>query len=320
MMAKRAQPPQLIGRLPGVRGVFTPDAPLAPLTWFRAGGSADILFEPADVEDLSQFLGACPADIPLTVIGAGSNLLVRDGGVRGVCIRLGRTFGEIRVTPDGLVSAGASVMDVKAAVAARDAGFSGLEFLRGVPGNLGGAVWMNAGAYGGEIKDVFVWARGFDARGRLRQFDLAQAGFSYRHSSFPPGTILTEICLRGAPGSFDEISARMAEIASARSDAQPVGARTGGSTFANPDERLSGGRKAWELIDAAGGRGLRIGDAMVSEKHCNFLINCGQATAHDLESLGEELRKRVVRHTGVTLEWEIRRIGELSESQAGGGA
>lgn len=316
MMARRAQTLDLIDRLPVVRGAYTPGAPLAQLTWFRVGGAAEVLYEPADADDLAVFMAACPVDVPVGVIGAGSNLLIRDGGVRGVTVRLGRSFRDIRVTADGLICAGAAAMDVKVAVAARDANLGGLEFLRGIPGNLGGAAWMNAGAYGGEIRDVFVWARGVDRSGQLRQFDLPQAGLGYRHSSFAPDMVLTEICLRGAPGGFDEISARMAEIAGVRSGTQPVGAHTGGSTFANPDAKISGGRKAWELIDAAGGRGLRIGDAMVSEKHCNFLVNCGHATANDLETLGEALRARVLRQSGVTLEWEIRRIGDPAEAGA----
>lgn len=316
MMARRAKTVGLMDRLPAVRGPYTPGAPLAQLTWFRVGGAAEVMFEPADADDLTAFMAACPADVPVGVIGAGSNLLIRDGGVRGVTIRLGRSFRDVRVTADGLICAGAAAMDVKVAVAARDANLGGLEFLRGIPGNLGGAAWMNAGAYGSEVRDVFVWARGVGRNGQLRQFDLPQAGLGYRHSSFAPDTVLTEVCLRGAPGGFEDITARMAEIAAARSGAQPVGAHTGGSTFANPDAKISGGRKAWELIDAAGGRGLRVGGAMVSEKHCNFLINCGNATAGDLEMLGEELRTRVLRQSGVTLEWEIRRIGD----PAGGGA
>lgn len=310
MMARRAQPMDLMDRLPKVRGVYTANAPLAPLTWFRVGGAADILFEPEDAEDLAQFLAARPADMPVSVIGAGSNVLIRDGGIRGVVVRLSHGFGALAIAADGVVTAGAAVMCVKTAVAARDAGLAGLEFLRGIPGNLGGAAWMNAGAYGAEIKDVFAFARGIDGQGGERQFDLQHAGFSYRHSGFPADVILTEISLRGAPGERAAISARMAEIASARSDTQPVGLRTGGSTFANPDPNLFGGRKAWELIDAVGGRGLRIGGASVSEQHCNFLINTGAATARDLERLGEELRRRVREQFGIELEWEIRRIGD----------
>lgn len=316
MMARRVQQTELIARLPGVRGAYTPDAPLAQMTWFRVGGPAEILFEPADAGDLAQFLTACPADVPVCVLGAGSNILIRDGGVAGVVVRLGRAFSHIEITADGVLCAGAAVMSVKAAVAARDARLAGLEFLRGVPGNLGGAAWMNAGAFGAEIQDVFVAARGFDRRGLLREFALPQAGFSYRHSSFPRDVILTEVNLRGSAGDADIISARMAEIAKARSDTQPVGARTGGSTFTNPDPKLSGGRKAWELINAAGGRGLRIGGAVVSEKHCNFLINDGTATASDLEMLGEELRRRVLDHFGIGLQWEIQRIG-VADSRGG---
>ncbi len=310
MMAKRARPMDLIDALPVVRGAYTPDAPLAPLTWFRVGGAAEVLFEPADAADLMQFLTQFPADVPLTVIGAGSNVLIRDDGISGVVVRLGRAFAQIDVAPDGTITAGAAVMGVKLAVTARDVGLTGLEFLRGVPGNLGGAAWMNAGAFGGEIKDVFVSARGIDRRGVLQQFDLVQAGFSYRHSSFPRDVILTGVCLRGARGDIEVISARMAEIAAARSSTQPVGMHTGGSTFTNPEPAISGGRKAWELIEAVGGRGLRIGGAVVSEKHCNFLINTGNASARDLEMLGEELRRRVMDQFGIDLHWEIQRIGE----------
>jgi len=327
MMARRAQPMDLMDRMPRVRGAYTANAPLAPLTWFRVGGAADILFEPEDAEDLAQFLAARPAPRdrpgpaqgqawPVSVIGAGSNVLIRDGGVRGVVVRLSHGFGALAVAADGVVSAGAAVMCVKVAVAARDAGLAGLEFLRGIPGNVGGAAKMNAGAYGAEIKDVFAFARGIDGQGFERQFDLQHAGFGYRHSGFPPDVILTEIGLRGAPGDSKAISARMAQIASARSDTQPVGLRTGGSTFANPDPNLSGGRKAWELIDAVGGRGLRIGGASVSEQHCNFLINTGAATARDLERLGEELRRRVREQFGIELEWEIRRIGDPASPEA----
>ncbi|MSP43901.1 MAG: UDP-N-acetylmuramate dehydrogenase [Alphaproteobacteria bacterium] len=310
MMARRSNIPSLLDRLPLVRGRIEADADLAPRAWFRTGGLADILFEPADEKDLADFLAATPSDIPVTVIGAGSNLLIRDGGVRGVVVQLGAGFSTIQITDDGIIHAGAGVMDVKLASAARDAGLTGLEFMRGIPGTMGGAARMNAGAFGGEVKDIFAGARGIDRQGRYCDFTPAEAGFAYRHSAFPADVILTRISVHGPPGDRAAISARMAEIAAERSASQPVGARTGGSTFANPLEQKAAGRKAWELIDAAGCRGLRAGGAMVSEKHCNFLINCGTATSADLEQLGEFVRSRVMQHAGIELHWEIQRLGE----------
>ncbi len=310
MMARRTRVTSLLDRMPTVRGRLQADVDLAQLAWFRSGGLADILFQPADVEDLADFLAALPGDISVTVIGAGSNLLIRDGGIRGVVVQLGAGFSDIEIDGDGFIHAGAAVMDVKLASAARDAGLTGLEFLRGIPGAMGGAARMNAGAFGGELKDIFVSAQGVDRQGRGREFTLSDAGFGYRKSAFPADVILTRISVRGRPGNRAAISARMAEIAAERSANQPVGARTGGSTFANPVDPNAAGRKAWELIDAAGCRGLRMGDAMVSEKHCNFLVNCGAATAADLEQLGEHVRARVLEVTGVALHWEIQRIGD----------
>lgn len=310
MMARMRKPAPLLDRMPRVRGRLRADVPLAPLAWFRVGGDAEILFEPEDTQDLADFLGHLPEDVALAVIGAGSNLLIRDGGIRGAVVQLGKGFNHIQVGDDGIITAGAAVMDVKLASAARDAALTGLEFLRGIPGSMGGAARMNAGAFGGELKDIFVSARGVDRRGHLREFTAQDAGFAYRRSAFPDDVILTEIRVRGTPGERPVISARMAEIAAERGAAQPVGARTGGSTFANPQDPKALGRKAWELIDAAGCRGLRMGDALVSEKHCNFLINCGAASAADLEQLGERVRRRVLEETGITLHWEIERVGE----------
>lgn len=310
MMARRKKTSSLLDRMPPVRGRIVADADLAPLAWFRVGGLADILFTPADEKDLADFLAALPEDIPVMVIGAGSNLLIRDGGIRGVVVQLGAGFSTIQITDDGIIHAGAAVMDVKLASAARDAGLTELEFLRGIPGAMGGAARMNAGAFGGELKDVFISARGIDRQGRFHDYTLADAGFAYRHSAFPADVILTRVMVQGRPGDKAVISARMAEIAAERSASQPVGARTGGSTFANPLDARAEGRKAWELIDAAGCRGLRIGGAMVSEKHCNFLINSGAASAADLEQLGEHVRARVKQLFGVDLHWEIQRIGE----------
>lgn len=293
----------LLDRLPRARGRLTPHAPLAPTTWFRVGGPAEVLFRPADAEDLAEFLAGCPADVPVTAIGVGSNLLVRDGGVPGVVVRLGRGFAEVACEGD-LATAGAAALDLTVALTARDAGVGGLEFLSGIPGSVGGALRMNAGAYGREVKDVLVEAAAVDRRGRLHRVPAGDLGLSYRHSDAPADWIFTGATFRGEPDEPGAIGARIDEIARKRADSQPVRARTGGSTFANPP-----GAKAWELIDRAGCRGLAVGGARVSEKHCNFLINEGKATAADLEGLGEEVRRRVLETSGVTLEWEIRRLG-----------
>jgi UDP-N-acetylmuramate dehydrogenase len=294
----------LIDRLPPVRGRLSAQAPLAPLTWFRVGGPAEVLFRPADADDLAAFLAACPADVPVTVIGVASNLLVRDGGVRGVVVRLPPAFAAIATDGDRVL-AGAAALDLTVARTAMEAGIGGLEFLAGIPGTIGGAVRMNGGAYGREIKDVIVSAQGIDRRGRRLTLDPAMLGLTYRHSGFGADVIVTAAVLRGEPGDPTAIGAAIERIQQARADSQPVRARTGGSTFANPD-----GAKAWELIDRAGCRGLTVGGAQVSEKHCNFLLNTGCATAADLEMLGEEVRRRVRETSDVELRWEIRRIGE----------
>jgi UDP-N-acetylmuramate dehydrogenase len=291
--------------LPSLRGAVTAGAPLAPLSWFRTGGAAEVLFEPADEEDLAAFLAACPADVPVLVVGLGSNLLVRDGGVRGVVVRLGKAFQSIVVEDGHRVRAGAGAADVKVARVAAEAGIAGLSFLRGIPGAIGGALRMNGGAYGGETKDVLVSCRGVDRRGEVRAFDLAGMGFTYRHSAAPDDVIFTQALFQGRPGDRDAILAEMNAITEARQASQPVNTRTGGSTFKNPP-----GARAWELIDKAGCRGLRIGGAQVSELHCNFLIAHPGATAADVETLGEEVRRRVREATGVTLDWEIKRVGE----------
>jgi UDP-N-acetylmuramate dehydrogenase len=295
---------------PPVRGTLLRGKPLAPFTWFRVGGPADLFFMPEDEADLAAFLPAIPAGCPLTVIGVGSNILVRDGGVRGVVIRLPAGFARVAVEPGHRVRAGAAALDVAVAKAALDHSVSGLEFLRGIPGTIGGGLVMNAGAYGGEFKDVLIEARALDRTGKTRVFSNHDMGYRYRGSAVPEGLIFVEAVFQGRPGSHAEIEARMASITEARETAQPVRARTGGSTFKNPDLALSQGKRAWELIDAAGCRGLRVGDAQVSEKHCNFLINLGTARAADLEALGETVRERVAAATGVSLEWEIKRIGE----------
>lgn len=302
MMAAEATR-SLIDRLPKVRGELVADAPLAPLTWFRAGGNAEVLFRPADADDLADFLAGTPADVPVTVIGVGSNLLVREGGVPGVVIRLGRGFMNISVEGTHL-RAGTAALDVAVARAAQEAGLAGLEFYRGIPGSIGGALRMNAGAYGGETKDVLVEAVAIDRKGKRHVLKIEDLKYRYRHSGAAEDLIFVEAVFEGRPGDKDEILAKMNEITSSREATQPVRTRTGGSTFKNPE-----GHKSWQLIDAAGCRGLKRGGAQVSELHCNFLINTGDATASDLEELGEEVRARVKETSGVTLEWEIRRIG-----------
>jgi UDP-N-acetylmuramate dehydrogenase len=290
---------------PGLRGRLTANAPIAEATWFRVGGPAQLLFSPADEDDLAYVLGALPAEIPATPIGLGSNLIVRDGGVEGLVIRLGgRAFNAIDVMDDSRVIAGAAAPDQFVAKAAASAGVGGLAFLRGVPGSIGGALRMNAGAHGGEIKDVLIEASGVDRSGVKRRFSNAEMGFSYRHSSAPQGIIFAGASLQGWPGDPADIEAEMERITRAREASQPIREKTGGSTFKNPP-----GQKAWELIDKAGCRGLAIGDAQVSTMHCNFLINRGGASAGDLEALGEEVRRRVHDASGVRLEWEIKRIG-----------
>jgi UDP-N-acetylmuramate dehydrogenase len=292
----------------GFRGRVSYDAPLAPYTWFRVGGPADALASPADEDDLARLLAALPRAIPVTVIGLGSNLIVRDGGVRGVVIRLGgRAFGAVETTPDHRVIAGAAALDASVAKAAAEAGIDGLAFLRGVPGAIGGALRMNAGAHGGEIKDCLIEAAAIDRAGARRSFDNAALGFSYRHSEAPGDVVFTRAVLQGRPGERAAIEAEMQRITRAREDSQPIRDKTGGSTFKNPE-----GHKAWRLIDAAGCRGLVVGDAQVSTLHCNFLINRGAATACDIEALGEEVRRRVLQTSGVELEWEIKRIGDIT--------
>jgi UDP-N-acetylmuramate dehydrogenase len=303
MMAAAMTQPALIARLPAVRGRYRENADLARITWFRVGGPAEIMFRPADTEDLAAFLRACPADVPVTVIGVGSNVLVRDGGVPGVVIRLGRAFATMTAEGTEMI-VGAGALDGNVARAAAEAGIAGLEFLAGIPGTIGGALRMNGGAYGREMKDVLVSAQAVSADGNVLNLSAADMGFSYRHSDVPGDVIFTGARLRGEPGARDEITARITEIQDARAATQPIRTRTGGSTFKNPP-----GHKAWELIDGAGCRGLTHGDAQISEQHCNFLINRGAATAADIEALGKDVRRRVKAASGITLEWEIRIIG-----------
>ena len=302
MMTAAKSRTHLIDRLPKPRGRIAADAPLGPQTWFRTCGPAEVLFRPADVEDLAGFLHGVPSDVPVMALGVGSNLLVRDGGVKGVVIRLMRGFTDI--TPiDGGLRAGGGAPDLNIALTARDQSLAGLEFLSGIPGTIGGAFATNAGAYGGDLASVLISAEAVDRRGNRHIVDAKSLGFGYRHSEAPADWIFTAAHLRAARGDQLEIARRIAEIDSARSETQPR-SRTGGSTFMNPD-----GHKAWELIDRAGCRGLRMGGAQVSEKHTNFLINTGDATATDIEALGEEVRRRVLEQSGVRLKWEIRRIG-----------
>ncbi|MPZ36707.1 MAG: UDP-N-acetylmuramate dehydrogenase [Rhizobiales bacterium] len=295
--------PELKARMPQLRGRLLPNEPLAPLTWFRVGGPAQVLFMPEDESDLAHVLDNLTPDIPVIVVGLGSNLIVRDGGVPGMVVRLGRGFSGIKVEGER-IRVGTAVPDVRVARAAQEAALAGLAFLRGIPGAVGGALRMNGGAYGGETKDALVEARGVDRAGNVRLFTNGEMHYTYRHCGAPDDIIFTEALFQGTRGDPAVIAAEMEKITDSREATQPIKSRTGGSTFKNPP-----GYKAWQLIDAAGCRGLVVGDAQVSELHCNFLINRGNATAADIETLGETVRKRVKESSGVELEWEIKRIG-----------
>ena len=294
----------LLKKLPAVRGRLEANAPLADLTWFRAGGAAEVLFAPADEEDLSAFLKEKPVDVPVYAIGVGSNLLVRDGGVPGVIIRLGRPFMDMVLEGENRIRTGTAALDVRVARFAAEHSIDSLTFLRGIPGSIGGALRMNGGAYGGETKDVLVEARGFDVKGNLHVMSNADMKYTYRHCGAAEDLIFTSALLQGKPGVQSDILAAMDKITESREATQPIKSRTGGSTFKNPT-----GHKSWALIDAAGMRGFKVGAAKVSELHCNFLINEGGATASQIEELGETVRARVKANSGVTLEWEIKRIG-----------
>jgi UDP-N-acetylmuramate dehydrogenase len=298
----------MLDRLPPVHGTYTTNAPLHNKVWFGVGGAADVLFEPQDVSDLQYFLCHTPRDIPLFALGLGSNLLVREGGIKGVVIRLGKGFQEIRVE-DSLLIAGAAALDKVVAQTAYKHSVTGLEFLSGIPGTIGGAVKMNAGCYGSETKDTLYTANVIKRDGSLETLTNKACGFSYRHSALSDDTIIVSASFQLTHDDNDAIAERLQKIKVEREAAQPNKVRTGGSTFKNPV-----GHKAWELIDAAGCRGLTRGDAQISEKHCNFLLNLGNATAKDIEMLGEEVRTRVKEQTGITLEWEINRVG-LSSAQ-----
>lgn len=311
MMAMPRRRSDLIDRLPPVRGELSADVPLHRFAWFRVGGPAEVLFEPADAEDLAELLSALPPDVPVTALGVASNLLIRDGGIPGVVVRLGRALAGIEARGTEVV-AGVGATDIEVARACRDAGIAGLEFLSGVPGTIGGALRMNAGAYGREMAEVVVSATALDRGGNRHHLTPATLGYRYRHCSVDPEWVFVSAVLRGEPGDPRAIAARMADVTRAREESQPMRTRTGGSTFKNPD-----GHKAWELIAAAGCRGLTRGGAQVSEKHCNFLINAGGASAADLEGLGEEVRRRVREHSGIELEWEIQRVGVLAPGAGG---
>ncbi|MFN3727951.1 MAG: UDP-N-acetylmuramate dehydrogenase [Allosphingosinicella sp.] len=293
-----------VAELPRVRGRLTEQAPLAPLVWFKAGGPAQWLFEPKDVEDLSDFLAGLDPDVPVMGLGLGSNLIVRDGGVPGVVVRLGKPFAKVERIDDTTLRCGGGASGILVSSNARDAGIAGLEFLRSIPGTVGGFVRMNGGAYGREVKDVLVEAELVLRSGERTTLPLDALGYTYRHSELPDGAIVVGAVFRGEPGEPGAIQAEMDRIASEREASQPLRSKTGGSTFKNPP-----GTKAWKEVDAAGCRGLTIGDAQVSEKHCNFLLNLGSATAADIEALGEEVRRRVKANSGVELEWEIQRVG-----------
>ena len=293
-----------LATMPKVRGKLTGNATLAPLVWFKSGGDAEWLFEPKDEEDLVEFLRELDPDLPVMALGLGSNLIVRDGGVPGVVVRLGKAFSKIERADKVTLRCGGGASGILVSSSARDAGIAGLEFLRGIPGTVGGFVRMNGGAYGREVKDILVSARLVLRDGTVDEWPVDRLGYTYRHSDIPAGAVVVQATFRGSPGKADAIGAEMDAIARAREESQPLRSRTGGSTFKNPP-----GHKAWALIDAAGCRGLQLGDAQVSEKHCNFLLNLGSASSADIEALGEEVRRRVQAKTNITLEWEIERVG-----------
>ena len=297
------------------RGKLTPHAPLAPLVWFKSGGAADWLFEPKDLADLQAFLRDLPPEMPVMALGLGSNLIVRDGGVAGVVVRLGKAFAKVTATDATTLDCGAGASGILVSSTARDAGIAGLEFLRSIPGTVGGFVRMNGGAYGGEVKDILIDCDVVLRSGELVTLPVAALGYTYRHSELPEGAIVVAARFRGTPGESAAIQAEMDRISASREASQPLRSKTGGSTFKNPD-----GQKAWQLVDQAGCRGLVMGGAQVSEKHTNFLINVADATSADIEGLGEEVRRRVKESSGVELEWEIQRVGMFAGAPGEGGA
>lgn len=299
----------LIATMPQVRGRLTADAPLAPLVWFKSGGSAEWLFEPKDEEDLVDFLRELDPEVPVMALGLGSNLIVRDGGVPGVVVRLGKAFAQVTRTDAVTLNCGGGASGILVSSTARDNAIAGLEFLRSIPGTVGGFVRMNGGAYGGEVKDILVDCDVVLRSGELVTLPVGDLGYTYRHSELPEGAIVVAARFRGVPGEPQAIQAEMDRISASREASQPLRSKTGGSTFKNPAPELSGGHKAWQLVDAAGCRGFALGGAQVSEKHTNFLINTGTATSTEIEDLGDEVRRRVKAQSGVELEWEIQRVG-----------
>lgn len=302
--------PSLTGRLPDIRGKLIENAPLSEISWLRVGGPAQVLYMPADEADLARFLAETPRDIPVRVVGAISNTLVRDGGLPGVTIKLTPAFGQVEIEDGAKVRAGAAALDKMVAKKAAKAGIAGLEFFVGVPGTIGGALVMNAGCYGAETKDRLIEAVALDRQGRRQIVPAGRFGYSYRHSDIPEDWIFTQALFQGEADDVDAVTARMDAITQKRETTQPIREKTSGSTFKNPDPETSGGKSAWQLVDAAGWRGRRIGGACFSEQHCNFLINDGTATAADLETLGETVRAEVKEKFGVELQWEVRRVGE----------
>lgn len=299
-----------ISDLPEVRGRYKENAPLGVSGWFGAGGNVDVLYKPADTEDLSLFLEKCPSDVPVNIVGAMSNVIIRDGGVRGVVIRLGRGFNDIEYVGDAKIKVGSAALDKNIAIFAADAGISGMEFLSGIPGSIGGAVFMNAGSYGQDMKSVLVYAEAVLRNGEIVKLSSEDLNMTYRHSEIPDGAVITGCLLKGSKGEPAFIHNRIEEIRKQRVSSQPVGVRTGGSTFANPE-----GYKAWELIERAGCRDLKVGGAKMSDIHCNFMINDGTASASDLENLGEKIRRRVRDDSRIELRWEIKRLGEKNTNQ-----
>lgn len=308
----------LIDDLPSVRGEYRENAKLGAMGWFRAGGTAEILFKPADIDDLRDFLQHCPSDIPVQAFGVLSNCIIRDGGLRGVTIRLPREMAQVEILDEVTIKAGALALDGNVAQAAAKAGIAGLEFYSGIPGTIGGALRMNAGCYGTETKDVLVHAEALDRGGKLHKLTPDDMGMAYRHTETPADYIFISATFRGQKGDVETIKNHIKDIKSRRIESQPIKEKTGGSTFANPAAEdiaaagLPDGTKVWQLIDRAGCRGLQIGGAQMSELHCNFMINTGEASGADLENLGEEVRRRVYEDCGIKLRWEIKRIGEYA--------
>lgn len=312
MMSATSKPETLLDRLPEIRGRYSEQAPLSKTSWFRVGGPAEVLFKPADMDDLTYFLKNCPDDIPVMVIGVASNMIIRDGGINGVVIRLGRDFVGMRVDDNDptRIHVGAAALDGNASIFAQKNSIAGLEFLSGIPGTIGAGIRMNAGCYGVELCDVLITATAVDRAGNIHTVTPKDIGMHYRHTDAPSDWIYISCVLQGKRDDADDIKARMDDIKEKREASQPIREKTGGSTFANPERDTLGAGSAWKAVDAAGCRGLTIGGAQMSEQHCNFMINTGDATASDLENLGEEVRRRVKENSGIDLRWEIKRIGE----------